>query len=75
MVKAVPLKLLNILTKIQNSVKYTLKMGKTASVSETEKMYDSIYFFGVLVGKTDFNIQKSVSEKNTVKTPKNSKLP
>ena len=50
-------------------------MGKTATVSETENMYDIIYFFAVIVGKTDFNNQKQVSEKNTLKTPKNSKSP
>ena len=39
----------------ENFVKYTLKMGKKATVSETEKMYDIIYFFAVIVGKTEFN--------------------
>ena len=44
MVNAVPLKLLKILINFQNFVRYRLKMGKTAAVSETEKMYDIIYF-------------------------------
>ena len=34
----------NFLIKFQILVKYTLKMGKTATVSETENMYDIIYF-------------------------------
>ena len=41
--------------KFQNLVKYTSKMGKIATV---------------IVGKTDFNTQKPVLEKNTIKTPK-----
>ena len=60
MVNAMPLSLLKILIKFQNFVKYTLKMGKTATVSETEKMYDIIYFFAVIVGKPDFNTQKPI---------------
>ena len=47
-------------------------MGKTATVSETEKKHDIVYFFAVIVGKTDFNTQKPVLEKNTLKAPKNS---
>ena len=35
MVNAVPLKLLKTLIKFYNFVKYTIKMGKTATVSET----------------------------------------
>ena len=45
MVNAVPLKLLQIVIKFQNFVKYTLKLRKTATVSETENMYDIICFF------------------------------
>ena len=59
-----------IFNKIPKLSKIYLRMGKTARVSETEKMYDIIYFIAVLVGKTDFNTQKPVSEK---KYPKNTK--
>ena len=31
-------------------------------IIETEKIYDIIYFFAVIVGKTNFNTQKPVSD-------------
>ena len=43
MVNAVPLKLLKISLKFKNFVIYTLKMGKVATVLESEKMYDIIF--------------------------------
>ena len=57
MVIVVPLKLLKNLIKFRNFEKYTLIMGKTATVSETEKKLD-IIFFAVIVSKRDFNIHK-----------------
>ena len=59
-----PLNLFKILIKLKNFVKYTLKIRKiNHGIRETEKMYDIVYFFDVVVGETDFNTQKPVSEK------------
>ena len=61
--------------KIPKLCKIYLKNGENSYGIGDRKNVRYHLFFAVIVGKNDFNTQKPVSEKNTLKTPKNSKLP
>ena len=61
--------------KILKLSKIYLKNGENSYGIGDRKNVRHHLFFTVIVGKTDFNAQKQVSEKNTLKTPINSKLP